>query len=64
MNRRKSTKVIILIISKASIIIVKVDIGEENENEVGSDETEEEMFTVENPSLDLEVIFIYLCIVT
>ena len=49
--------------SKASIIIVKVDIGEENENEVGSDETEEEMFTVENPSLDLEVIFIHFCIV-
>jgi len=33
---------------------MQVDIGEENENEVGSDETEEEMFTVENPSLDLE----------
>ena len=49
--------------SKANIIIVKVDIGEENENEVGSDETEEEMFTVENPSLDLEVIFIHSCIV-
>ena len=35
---------------------LKVDISEENENEVGNDEAEEEMFTVDNPSLDLEVI--------
>jgi len=33
---------------------MQVDIGEENENEVGNDETEEEIFTVDNPSLDLE----------
>jgi len=33
---------------------MQVDIGEENENDVGNEDTEEQMFTVENPSLDLE----------
>ena len=30
--------------------------AEENENDVGRDENDEEIFTVDNPSLDLEVI--------
>ena len=34
--------------------------GEENENDVGGEENEEELFTVDNPSLDLEVQFILL----
>ena len=29
--------------------------GEENENDVAGEENEEELFTVDNPSLDLEV---------
>ena len=29
--------------------------GEENENDVGQEEAEEEIFTVENPNIDLEV---------
>ena len=37
---------------------VKVDIPEENENEVGAEETEEQVYVVENPSLDLEVILV------
>ena len=32
----------------------KVDIPEENENEVGGEENEEQVYVVENPSLDLE----------
>ena len=32
--------------------------GEENENDVGQEEAEEEIFTVENPNIDLEVIMI------
>ena len=34
--------------------------GEENENDVGQEEVEEEIFTVENPSIDLEVTLFYL----
>ena len=37
---------------------VKVDIPEENENEVGAEETEEQVYVVENPSLDLEVVLV------
>jgi len=33
---------------------MQVDIPEENENEVGGEETEEQVYVVENPSLDLE----------
>ena len=29
--------------------------GEENENDVAGEDNEEELFTVDNPSLDLEV---------
>ena len=38
----------------------QVDMGEENENDVGQEEVEEEIFTVENPSIDLEVTLFYL----
>ncbi|XP_023341519.1 COP9 signalosome complex subunit 1 [Eurytemora carolleeae] len=33
---------------------MQVDMGEENENDVAGEENEEELFTVDNPSLDLE----------
>jgi len=33
---------------------MQVDMGEENENDVGQEEAEEEIFTVENPNIDLE----------
>jgi len=33
---------------------MQVDMGEENENDVGGEDVDEEMFTVDNPSLDLE----------
>ena len=39
---------------------VKVDIPEENENEVGAEETEEQVYVVENPSLDLEVVLVFI----
>ena len=41
-------------------VLQQVDMGEENENDVGGEENEEELFTVDNPSLDLEVQFILL----
>jgi len=33
---------------------MQVDMGEENENDVGGEDVDEEMFIVDNPSLDLE----------
>ena len=33
---------------------MQVDMPEENENDAGGDETEEQNYIVENPSLDLE----------
>ena len=34
--------------------------AEENENDVGGEEVEEEVFTVENPSIDLEVRLFFM----
>ena len=41
--------------SNTRLSTVQVDMGEENENDVAGEENEEELFTVDNPSLDLEV---------